>query len=56
MPEDELRKKIKNLAAELARQNSEETGKDYNECISEALDEACERLRVNRKNFIKMFI
>lgn len=56
MEDKELKKKVKNLAAELARQQSEETGKDYADCISTALDEACERLGINRKAFIKLFI
>lgn len=54
--ENDIKRKVKNLAAELARQEAEETGKDYHECISTALDEACERLGVNRKNYIKMFL
>jgi hypothetical protein len=54
--EDDLKRKVKSLAAELARQQAEETGKDYHECISAGLDEACERLGVNRKSFIKMFL
>lgn len=56
MIDKDLKNKVKNLAAELALQEAEETGKDYTECISKALDDACTRLGVNRKEFIKMFI
>jgi hypothetical protein len=56
MKENDLKIKVKNLAAELARQQAEETGKNYHECISAGMDEACERLGVNRKSFIKMFL
>lgn len=56
MIDKDLRSKVKNLAAELARQEAERTGEDYKKCISSALDEACTRLGVDRKEFIKMFI
>jgi hypothetical protein len=56
MEKQEIKRKVKNLAAELARQEAERTGKDYHECISNALDEACERLGISRKNYIKMFL
>lgn len=56
MGENDLKRNVKNLAAELALQEAERTGKDYHECISGALDEACKRLGVNRKEFILMFI
>jgi hypothetical protein len=56
MKDKDLKNKVKNLAAELALQEAERTGKDYKECISSSLDEACIRLDVNRKEFIKMFI
>lgn len=43
---EELKRKIINLATSLTLQESAMTGKDYTECISEALNEACIRLRV----------
>lgn len=52
----DLKSKIINLAAELARQETDRTRKDYTSCISTALDEACLRLGVSKKEFIKMFI
>jgi hypothetical protein len=52
----ELRRKVVNIAAELAQQEVERTGKDYKACIDKALDEACIRLGVNRKQFIEMFL
>lgn len=52
---EELRRKVINLATSLALQETDRTGKDYTECINGALDEACERLKVNRKDFIRMF-
>lgn len=56
MKDNDLKVKVKNLAVELARQQAEENGKDYHDCISNALDEACKRLGVNSKDFIKMFL
>lgn len=53
---EELRRKVINLAAKLAQREAEESGQDYTKCISKALDEACIRLGVNRKQFIKIFI
>lgn len=52
----ELRNKVINLVCKSAQQEAESTGKDYRECISKALDEACIRLGISRKDFIKMFI
>lgn len=52
----ELRRKVVNLAAELAQQEVEEKGKSYTECISNGLDAACIRLGVSRKQFIRMFL
>lgn len=45
----ELRRKVINLATELAQEEVERTDKDYKVCIDKALDEACIRLGVNRK-------
>jgi hypothetical protein len=53
---NETKEKVKSLAAELAQQEVERTGKDYQECISWAIDEACERLGVSKKEFIMMFL
>lgn len=52
----ELRKKVIDLAASLALQESQATGKDYSECVCKALDEACIRLQIDKKEFIKMFL
>lgn len=52
----EFRKKVINLATVIALQESGRTGTDYSTCINNALDEACERLQVNRKEFIKLFL
>jgi ubiquitin len=52
----DIKLKVKNLAAELARQEVERTGKDYHKCISNALDEACERMGIKRKEYIRLFI
>ncbi|WDU84227.1 hypothetical protein [Caloramator sp. Dgby_cultured_2] len=51
-----LRKQVLNLATALALQETERTGEDYTRAINKALDEACIRLGVNHKDFIKMFI
>jgi hypothetical protein len=56
MEEQKLKRKIKNLTSNLAQQEAERTGKDYHECISPALDEACRRLGVSEKEYIKIFI
>lgn len=53
MIDKKLRNKVKNLAAELARQEAERTGKDYKECTSNALEEACIRLEVDQREFIE---
>ncbi|MDO6353550.1 hypothetical protein Q3V94_00435 [Caloramator sp. CAR-1] len=52
----ELRKQVIALATALALQETERTGEDYTKAINRALDEACKRLGVNHKDFIKMFI
>ncbi|MDO6353987.1 hypothetical protein Q3V94_02665 [Caloramator sp. CAR-1] len=52
----ELRKQVIALATALALQETERTGEDYTRAINKALDEACIRLGVNHKDFIKMFI
>lgn len=56
MSNKELRRNVLNLAAKLAQQEQERTGKSYNKCIGQALDEACTRLSISKKMFIKMFI
>lgn len=52
----ELRNKVLSLATELALQKSAEDGTDYTAAIPEALEDACERLGISHKEFIKMFI
>lgn len=52
----EIRKQVLSLATSLALQETAEKGIDYSEAISKAIDEACERLNVKHKEFIKMFI
>jgi len=56
MSNKELRRNVISLTAKLAQQEQERTGKSYNGCIGQALDEACTRLSISRKMFIKMFI
>lgn len=51
-----IRKKVLSLATSLALQETAENGTDYSEAISKALDEACKRLNIEHKDFIKMFI
>lgn len=51
-----IRKKVLSLATSLALQETAEKGTDYSEAISKALDEACKRLNIEHKDFIKMFI
>lgn len=51
-----MRSRVINLTCKIAQQEAERTGKSYKECISRALDEACLRLGINTKEFIKMFI
>jgi hypothetical protein len=53
---DGLRSKGIQLASSLAQQESEKSGQSYTKCISKGLDEACIRLGVSKKDFIKMFI
>lgn len=53
---EELKNKVVNLAITLALQESEGYGTDYSTCTNKALDEACLRLEVNRKEFIKLFL
>lgn len=56
MNNKELRRNVITLASKLAQQEQERTGENYNKCIGQALDEACTRLSISRKMFIKMFI
>jgi hypothetical protein len=51
-----LRKKVINTAVSIALRETEKTGEDYSSIISKALNEACEKLGVERKEFIRMFI
>lgn len=51
-----IRKQVLSLATSLALQETTEKGTDYSEAISKALDEACKRLNIEHKDFIKMFI
>jgi hypothetical protein len=51
----DLKRQVINLATILALRESE-SGQDYTKCISNALDEACYRLNIDRKQFIKMFV
>jgi len=51
-----IRKQVLSLATSLALQETAEKGIDYSEAISKAIDEACKRLNVEHKEFIKMFI
>lgn len=53
---ENMRKKVIALATSLALQESERIGSDYTKCINKALDEACLRLGIDRKEFIRMFI
>ena len=52
----ELRRKVINLASSLAYEETKETGEDYNVVISKSLQEACKRLDIDHKQFIKLFI
>lgn len=56
MSNKELRRNVINLASKLAQQEQDRTGENYSKCIGQALDEACTRLSISRKMFIKMFI
>lgn len=53
---EELKMKFINLATSLALQESNDTGRDYTECINKACNEACIRLGVSSTVFIKMFL
>lgn len=53
---NKIKREIKELAYELAHEEANKTGKSYSECISLGLDRACKILKVNRKEFIKMFV
>lgn len=52
----ELKKKIENLAMEIALKETAETGEDYVKAIPKALDKACKMLKIDDKEFIKMFV
>lgn len=54
--EEKIRKMVINLATSLALQESREAGENYTKVISKSLDEACIRLGIEHKDFIKMFI
>ncbi|MCM0648668.1 hypothetical protein NBE98_09805 [Clostridium swellfunianum] len=56
MKKNDLRNEVKNLATKLATEEVERTGKDYHDCISAALDKACDILGVSKKKFVTMFI
>ena len=51
-----LRKQVIDLAVEIALEESKTSNRRYSECVSIALDKACSILKVNRKQFIRMFI
>jgi len=53
---ESMRRKVIVLAINIALQESETNGKDYCDSINDALDEACLRLEVSRKEFIRMFL
>lgn len=53
---NKIETEIKGLAYELVHEEANETGKSYSKYISLGLDRACEILKVNRKEFIKMFL
>ncbi|MFX0547934.1 hypothetical protein ACOAKC_01235 [Hathewaya histolytica] len=50
-----LKNEVLSLACNIAQDTSERTGKDYEECMSWALDEACRRLNVRAEQFIRLF-
>ncbi|TDT63402.1 hypothetical protein [Fonticella tunisiensis] len=50
-----MRRNVLSLATSLALQASAEQGVDYTKAIPGALEEACLRLGVDRKKFIRMF-
>lgn len=54
MERTELRKKVINTATALALQEINQTGQAYTKALSKALNEACIRHDVSRKEFIKM--
>lgn len=51
-----LKLKVSALAAKLAQEMSEKQGVKYKDCISSAIDAACNSLGVNRSIFIKMYL
>ncbi|WP_454054128.1 hypothetical protein [Clostridium sp. Marseille-Q7071] len=53
---NKIKTEIKGLAYELVHEETNEIGKSHNEYISLGLDSAYEILKVNRKEFIKMFV
>lgn len=53
---ENLKSRVIQLASSLAQQIAERNGQDYTKCISKGLEEACVRLGISRKDFIKMFI
>lgn len=54
MEDRELKAKVIDLATSLALEDT--TKRPYSKVISECIEEACSKLHVNRKTFIKMFI
>jgi len=52
---NELRRNVINLATSLAQQESQEKGVDFTTAIPGAIYEACERLDVDRRTFIRLF-
>ncbi|BDR82520.1 hypothetical protein [Clostridium tetani] len=52
----EIKNRVMNLATQLALEKVEVYGKTYYRSNNEAIEEACGRLGINRKDFIKMFI
>lgn len=51
-----MRKQVLSLATSLALQETAETGQDYSDVLPKALEEACLRLGIEHKEFIKLFI
>ncbi|WP_461614872.1 hypothetical protein [Clostridium sp. Marseille-QA1073] len=53
---NKIKTEFKGLAYKLVHEEANGTSKSYNECISLGLDRAYEILKVNRKEFIRMFV
>ena len=56
MESNDIKNKVIELSKDIVVEESEKNGQVYTKSLSKALDRACRELKVDEKEFIKMFI